>query len=246
MADVPMITGEVTVILGDEKMAVTVTVPAGPAPMSDLLPLFNRLSSTLAERGAARDAERGRTVSCRAGCGACCRQPAPLAPAEARAMAALVAALPEPRQTLVRQRFATGQAAFAAAGVRVRGDGIFGPTVDAMRAQVDAYMAAHVACPFLIDEACSIYPDRPTVCREYLVTSPAENCASPEPETIDRVEIAGFVSGAVSRVDRELEGVKRVLMVDALDWVAEHPAPVPVKTGPELIQAVFARLGEKN
>jgi Fe-S-cluster containining protein len=34
-------------------------------------------------------------------------------------------------------------------------------------------------CPFLEDESCSIHPDRPLVCREYLVTSPAELCAGP-------------------------------------------------------------------
>ncbi len=246
MADVPMITGSVTVVLGDEQMALTVTVPAVPTPLAALLPVFYRLSSALAERGAARAAEQGRTVSCSAGCGACCRQPVPLAPAEARALAAFVADLPEPQQTHVRARFAAAQAAFAAAGVPVRGDNIFGPTQADMRVRVAAYMAAHVACPFLEDESCSIYPERPTICREYLVTSPPENCALPEPETIARVELVGSVSTAVATVDRDLEGRRRVLLVDSLDWVAEHLEPEPVRSGPELMQAVFGQLGGSN
>lgn len=241
-----MITGAVTVVLGDEELSITVTVPSVPISLTGLLPLFNRLSSALAERGAARAVEQGRVISCRAGCGACCRQPVPLAPAEARAMAALLAAMPEPRQSAIRDRFAAAQATFAAAGVKVRGDGIFGPTVVEMRERVDAYMGANVSCPFLDDGSCSIYLDRPTACREYLVTSPAANCALPEPETIARVELVASVSTAVATVDRDLEGVRRVLLVDSLDWVAEHPEPAPVRSGPEMIQAVFARLAAQN
>lgn len=153
---------------------------------------------------------------------------------------------PEPRQGIVRDRFAAAQTIFAAAGVKVRGDGIFGPTVVEMRERVVAYMGANVSCPFLDDESCSIYPDRQTVCREYLVTSPAANCAPPEPETIARVELVASVSTAVATVDRDVEGVRRVLLVDSLDWVAEHPEPAPIRSGPELIQAVFARLAPKN
>jgi Fe-S-cluster containining protein len=238
----PTITGEVVLRLEDETMTVTVTVPVGPTAMIDLLPLINAASGAVVDRATARAVAAGRTISCRAGCGACCRQPVPLAPAEARALAALVAALPEPEQAIVRGRFAAGQAAFAAASVPVRGDRIFGSDLPEMRARVAAYMTAYVACPFLVDEACSIHPERPTACREYLVTSPRENCVSPTPETIARVELPGSISTAMAKADQDLEGVRRVLLIDSLDWVATHPAPAPVRTGPELIQHVFSKM----
>ena len=41
------------------------------------------------------------------------------------------------------------------------------------------YFKHGIACPFLEDESCSIHPDRPMACREYLVSSPAENCRAP-------------------------------------------------------------------
>ncbi len=47
------------------------------------------------------------------------------------------------------------------------------------------YFHLGIACPFLEDESCSIHADRPISCREYLVTSPAVNCADPKPG-IDR------------------------------------------------------------
>ena len=39
------------------------------------------------------------------------------------------------------------------------------------------YFAAQIPCPLLEDERCSVYEERPLVCREYLVTTPAERCA---------------------------------------------------------------------
>ena len=44
-------------------------------------------------------------------------------------------------------------------------------------------------CPFLEDESCSIHPERPLVCREYLVTSPAELCAGPKQEGVTPVAV---------------------------------------------------------
>src|SRR6266481_3286867 len=49
-----------------------------------------------------------------------------------------------------------------------------------------AYHALQIPCPFLEDERCSVYADRPIACREYLVTSPPEYCA-----TADRTAIRG-------------------------------------------------------
>jgi hypothetical protein len=51
------------------------------------------------------------------------------------------------------------------------------------------YFEPAIACPFLEDESCSIHPDRPLACREYLVSSPASACAHPSPESIERVDL---------------------------------------------------------
>lgn len=44
--------------------------------------------------------------------------------------------------------------------------------------------------PFLEDDACSIHPHRPSVCREYLVTSPAEHCAELGRKLVKRVPVS--------------------------------------------------------
>src|SRR5580704_8020412 len=75
---------------------------AGEPTLEALLPVFQGLTNEVARRGAAKAVADGEKISCRAGCGACCRQAVPVAEAEARMLAALVAAMPEPRRSEIR------------------------------------------------------------------------------------------------------------------------------------------------
>ncbi|MCB1996378.1 MAG: YkgJ family cysteine cluster protein, partial [Rhodoferax sp.] len=47
------------------------------------------------------------------------------------------------------------------------------------RAIAAEYLQLGLVCPFLDDDACSVHEHRPFVCRQYLVTSPAEACTDP-------------------------------------------------------------------
>jgi hypothetical protein len=51
--------------------------------------------------------------------------------------------------------------------------------VEAARGLAHAYFKLGLACPFLDDDACSIHPQRPFVCRQYLVSSDPALCADP-------------------------------------------------------------------
>lgn len=168
-----VVTGRVALAIGAARIPVEMTVPAGPVAVEDVLPIVQGLSSLFAGRATVQAEAEGRAVSCRAGCGACCRQLVPVAPAEARALARLVEAMPEPRRATVRRRFDDALETLNGLGMLDRLD----QDPDSRRAVGMDYFRAGVACPFLEDEACSIHPDRPLACREYLVTSPPERCA---------------------------------------------------------------------
>ena len=58
-----------------------------------------------------------------------------------------------------------------------------------MRENMPRYLGLELACPFLEDDACSIYAERPSACREYLVSSPKELCARPLTEPVQAVPI---------------------------------------------------------
>lgn len=236
------ITGTITLEIGDESVPALLTASLSEAPFDSLLPIFRAISDELTTRGIAREAAAGRAVSCRAGCGACCRQVVPLAAVEARAIAALVAAMPDARRAEVTTRFDNARATLAAAGVTTRAAEIAAMDRPARDAYGRAYFRLGLACPFLEDENCSIHPDRPLACREYLVTSPASACADPADASIRPVPLAGRASAAVTWRGKEIEGHGTVMLVDALDWAATHPAPEPEYPGIELALSTIAQL----
>ena len=56
------------------------------------------------------------------------------------------------------------------------------------------YWALKIACPFLENESCSIYKDRPIACREYLVVTDPKHCAEARPENVKGAMIMDYDS----------------------------------------------------
>jgi len=228
-------TGQVVLVVGGERLPLEFTVPARPVTIEQLLPILRGLSSLFSARGAVRSEAAGRPISCRAGCGACCRQLVPLSPSEAGALARLVDALPEPRRGQIRGRFEEALQKLDAAGLLGR----MGTRTPAERTELGrAYFRQGIACPFLEDESCSIHPDRPMACREYLVSSPAENCRTPRPDNTDRLALDAYVLPTL--VEVEAGGWTPLLL--ALRFRDENPEPVPSGEAPAILREVIGRL----
>ncbi len=233
----------------DDQVEMDLTLPSGPARLDSLLPVFQRVADGFVDLAVERARAEGRTVSCRKGCGACCRQLVPISEVEARRIGRLVEELPEPRRREVRERFARARERLAAAGLLAKledresfadGDSLsFGR----------AYFQLGIPCPFLEDESCSVHADRPIACREYLVTSPAANCADPKPGIIDMVELPGKVWTALARADaagRASRFIAWVPLVLAPDWASTHPdesEPRPVEDVFRSVLSHFAGRG---
>jgi Fe-S-cluster containining protein len=123
----------------------------------------------------------GKSVSCHAGCFACCHQLVVVSPLEAHAIAGYLDEHPE-LQEAAQHRLEEWEAqvsetpalkealeAFSAADGYLSGE--------AGGALEEAYWQAHLPCPFLAEGLCSIYPARPFACREHLVVSDPVLCA---------------------------------------------------------------------
>jgi Fe-S-cluster containining protein len=232
----------------EDDVEMEVTLPAGPTRLGSLLPVFQKMADGLVDLSAERAGAEGRAVSCRKGCGACCRQLVPISEVEARAIGRLVEEMPEPRRSEIRARFARARERLAEAGVLAK--------LEDRQAFKDAdaptfgrsYFHLGIACPFLEDESCSIHADRPIACREYLVTSPAVNCADPRPGTIDPVELPGKVWTALARADsagRPGRFIAWVPLVLAPDWAAAHPDASEPRPVEEVFKGVFAELARR-
>lgn len=241
-------TADITLSVFGEPLRARITVPTGPTRTADLLPLFRGLADAFVARAEAHVAAEGRTVSCRKGCGACCRQLVPVSEVEARHLRDLVMAMPEPHRTAVRERFAAARERLTQAGLA---DSLTRPE-DVLEDDVATlgmrYMALRIPCPFLVDESCSIHGERPIVCREFLVTSPAVHCANPTAETVARVPMPTKVFTALATLDLPSTATKGrwVPLVLALEWADAHPEAPPTRSGREIVEAFLARLKPRD
>lgn len=157
---------------------------------------------------------RKEPVSCRKGCGACCRQVVPLSPPEAFLLADLVQAAPPDEQDALADRFFSLVERVESGGLT---EALFNRTAD--------YFRLGLACPFLVEESCSIHPMRPLVCREHLVVSPADLCAS-FPNPFIRLQPIPFSVGeALSEMAAECmgTGMEMIPLLYGLQWAAGQP-----------------------
>jgi Fe-S-cluster containining protein len=243
------VTANIKMKVGDLQMDAKMTVPTRPTSLRMMLPLVHVLADATVALGVKAVAEAGNAVSCKKGCGACCRQLVPIAEIEARRLRDLVNAMPEPRRSQIRGRFEEARRRFEAAGLwqkmRARDQWVAG---ESNGFGLD-YFAHGVPCPFLEDESCSIHPDRPISCREYLVTTPAENCSKPTAETIDMVPLPGKVWTALARLDRPPAGAKFlrwVPLILSLEWAEAHPEEPAERPGHEWLGELIDNLNTKR
>jgi len=240
-------------VLGEDHVF-PVEFPLGQQPAGALLPAARKLSyelTTIALKSACQD---GRTVSCQAGCGACCRQLVAISLAEAQMLADVVAGLPPERQAVIRGRFAVAIQRLEEAGLldgaepkgsRMLQAASDDPTVTAVARR---YFRLQIACPFLEDESCSIHPDRPLVCREYHVTSPAADCAKLYQTPIDAVEPQIRIGDVMTRLSHTVSGAPlgSVPLVLALEWAAAHPEISDQKMdGLELLKSMMSEIDKQ-
>ncbi|HTJ82464.1 MAG TPA: hypothetical protein VL400_12145, partial [Polyangiaceae bacterium] len=191
---------------------VAVPVPGGKGSLSMLLPAARKLTHAIMTAAVEHDRASGHRVTCKAGCAACCRHLVPVGVAEAKALGDALARLPPPRRDAIKRRF-------EAALSKMEGEGLAAPRGPAPRTSLVAtpgaddawrdvsrrYQALAIPCPFLENERCAVYDERPFVCREHMVTTDPRACttgvgarAVPRPY---------YMTPALAAVVRELDGI---------------------------------------
>ena len=241
------VTGTVRLSIGGVPRELEMTVPATPVKPQRVLPILQMLTNGFVGESVEASAAAGEPISCKAGCGACCRQPVPISEVEVRHLADLVEAMPEPRRSVVRQRFADAVEQLEQIDWFDRLDAAAADPEGAGEKRVELaleYFGRGLACPFLEEESCSIHPDRPLACREYLVTSPAENCSRPSPETVRLLKLPVNPSRSLAGFGGAADSGKgaMVIMIRALDLAQRFPDGFPERTGPEWMQDFLSRM----
>jgi Fe-S-cluster containining protein len=157
--------------------------------------------------GAERRSEAtGKPISCSKGCAACCAQLVPISEAQARELSGMIRRWPKARRAAITQRFVPAREKFQESDIWDKLSRLC-TTSDAIDPDLMLrYFSERISCLFLEDGACSIHPQRPVVCREYLVTSDPKHCSTPGEGRIDGVQIPLRVSLMMNRVVDQADG----------------------------------------
>lgn len=230
-------TATLRLTVGDLRIVHPITVPSAPVPATDVVPALQGLVNAVVAAAEAGSLKNGAPISCRKGCGACCRQLVPVSRTEGERLLTLVETMAADRRERLQARFAAAETTLDDAGLSDRAG-------RSDRELSLAYFALAIPCPFLEDESCSIHPDRPLVCREYLVTSPAELCAGPSQEGVTPVAVPKVSMAARGLQD---DGEDWFPLASLMAWAATRPRSSARKTGPEWVQRFLSAFGaQKN
>ena len=237
------VTANIEMKILSKRISLQLTVSPGLTSARELLPIAHGLTQMASDIASSESEANGKPVSCRAGCGACCRQLVPITQPEAHQLRALVRTMPEPRQMEIQRRFEIALSQLQEANVleKLRSAELWSSVNPVEFA--DDYFHLGIACPFLENESCSIHEARPMTCRSFSVTSPAENCQNPTPDNIALLKHP--LPRPLEAFGRAIVGAPEgtptpwVPLVLALDYARSVPEPAPEYTGPQLLQAVF-------
>ena len=249
----PVRTVLVQLTVGGRKLGVQVDVPTGPVAPAAMLPLYRGVAEQITALAVRAAEEAGERVSCRAGCAACCRQVVAVSTLEARELVKRVQRLPEPLRTRVRDRFAAAARRLAAEAPHLISR-MLNPqdfATDAPQAADELvefgreYLRLRIDCPFLEDERCTIYEHRPVACRQYVVVSAPEHCATLSPGVRALLPAGGAAQAWMPAWERSPatgRPVQFVALVLAPDFVAAHPDEPPPRPGVELVNEFLHRM----
>lgn len=232
------------------EVSTAVGVPTSFVPVTAILPLMRSLGEEVQTLELAQVREAGQTVSCQKGCAACCRMLVPISVPEAFALAQSIDRLaPQERERLL-SKIDVAQQQLARAGVLQQLSALAespNPGSDeAIEPLNRAYYALRMPCPFLDNEVCSIYDDRPAACRELAVTSPATDCQNMTNPTIRPVPVAVRISTALSLLWADLTATapRLIPLPLAIDWAKRHHAEQAGRwAGTELFEKAIDKIG---
>jgi len=215
-------------VLGAEH-EVSCRVRLGRVRLSELIPLARSISGSIVAISTEHAAREGKTISCQRGCTHCCRQLVPVAPLEAKRLAEVIAALPQEKRQGILRRFAEALEKLESAGLLTAKPNqglraLVSKETDVLAAWNDVsrrYYEMRLDCPFLENDSCSIYEERPIACREYNAVTPPALCEAFD-SAIETIERPVRLGEALTKAGNDLAKTKdmAIALPLVLEWVA--------------------------
>lgn len=219
---------EVSVKTPAGLLTTPVEVPTGFVPVTAIVPLMRRIGEQAQALEERKAIAAGEAISCKKGCAACCRMLVPVSAPEAFALRDMLAKMPAGRRQATVMNVAAARARLEQAGLLARLTEIAETGRQLSDEEMEPinrdYYALRMPCPFLENEVCSIYEDRPAACRELLVTSPAEFCQDMVNNPVRPLPVPVRISTVLGLLWSELSGgpARLIPLPVALEWAERH------------------------
>jgi len=226
--------------IGADVLPIKASVPDARTTAVDLIPTFQRLTDQVVAHSIKLTEKKGKTISCKAGCGACCKQPVPVTLLEVEHLNFVVKKMPEKRQQRIRATFAHHLKAVAEAGLLKQLQDVAGLAREQRRELAKDYFKLGLECPFLENQSCGIYQDRPLECREFLVTSDPRHCAGLNPQGIEHIERNMWMASALRKLSIDSQNTDKggwVLMIFALELAKSGRLRLKKKPGRKWLES---------
>jgi len=196
------------------------------ARLADIAPMARKLSTKLAPAVLNQLGKEEKFVPCCKGCSACCNYLVPLSVPEVFRMKQEVLAVPANRGRAVLQSCLDAPKRVldnsSQSSDLYPSTEILGPTRVSQLGRW--YAGLKLSCPFLSDGLCTIYEQRPTACREHIVTGSPSLCEAEWTDESQVVQMPVSILEALGQLASKLEAtsVEAVMLPLALPWAQEN------------------------
>ncbi|MBN2594232.1 MAG: YkgJ family cysteine cluster protein [Sedimentisphaerales bacterium] len=240
-------------ILG-ESLNFCISVGKGRAKLADIVPLARTVCDKITEITIRRIRSNQGRIPCGKGCSACCRHLVPLSVPEALRLKEEIDAAPVYRRELMLR--ACLRESRLILNHKLPKTLISQTTESSPVETVDLnllsswYRSFESTCPFLNNNVCSIYKQRPLACREHFITGSARACRGMRGDA-EVLDIPVRLPNVLGQLASELEGtdIEAVILPLAPVWYEENaerakrswPAEMIVRRFIEIVEATAWR-----
>jgi Fe-S-cluster containining protein len=210
-----------------ESLQAQIGVKDCPATLPEMVPMARSISDRIVNAVEKQLPANGKAISCRKGCFHCCYYIVPVLSAEAFLIRDEIMALPPAERRPILRNFLNAierihSAKIPAYDVKAADDD---PMKNCMENIANWYKQMDMPCAFLADNVCSMYEQRPLICRECLTISEPATCKNDSQVTPESVELPVSITKAFTSVADKLEGTTSGIALFPLliPWCESNP-----------------------
>lgn len=198
------------------------------AKLSDIVPLARFLSTKIISTIKQHVNNNGDTIACHSNCSHCCRYLVPLTIPEAMCLTEEVRARPQWERRFVEESYLLTARCILGLTPKCslkKFAHIHLETGSRLKDLSDWYGQINLPCPFLLNNLCTIYKQRPIACREHLVISSPSDCKGHSTNHPQLVQMPISILNALACLTSELEQAtnKAIILPFALIWCLDNP-----------------------